>query len=197
MIYTILLGIVLFTSTPAYDPLTPTKEATVKLDCKKDFRQWASKNLCPRKKYSIEDIRLVDMDHDRRYDVFIVTKESAHLCMLCATSISQNYFLCDYCADQDLRKTISHKKHMAYHDTVQVNYPDTFGYKGYFFFQQPNGRFKFCNCEILEFGDQYNPKSILINEAMGFVSHFFDYPTNTRDRYVYKWNKRTKQLELF
>lgn len=197
MIYTFLLGIVLFTSTGLYDPPTPTAEATVRLDCKKDFRQWASKELCPRQKYSIEDIRLVDMNHDKRYDVLIVTKEEDHLCMLCAKSMSQSQYLCRYCEDPSLEKSISPKKHRQHHDTVQSNSKDLFGYKGYFFFQQPNGKFKFCNCEILDFGDQYYPQSILINEAMGFVSHYFEYPTNTRDKYVYKWNKRKKQLELF
>ena len=31
MLYSVLLGVVLFTSTGLYDPLTPTKEANIKL----------------------------------------------------------------------------------------------------------------------------------------------------------------------
>ena len=90
MFYYLLLSAVSLACFGMGRAISDPAESDLRSASKKDFKQWANKNICPRMKYSIEDIRLVDMDHDKRYDVLIVTKESAHLCMLCATSISQN-----------------------------------------------------------------------------------------------------------
>ena len=197
MFYSILLGFILFTSTAMNEPPSPTKEAVIRLDCKKDFRKWAANDFCPRKKYSIEDMRLVDMNGDQLIDVFIITKQADHLCMLCATSMSQVMFVCPYCEKTSLGRTITEKKHEAFHDTVQTGEPGLYSYSMYLFFQQKGGTFKHCNCDPIYLGTEYYAQSILINEDLRTVSHFFDYPNNTRDKYVYKWNRKTKQLENF
>ena len=197
MFYSILLGFILFTSTAMNEPPSPTKEAVIRLDCKKDFRKWAEKSFCPRQKYSIEDMRLVDMNGDQRIDVFIITKEEDHLCMLCAKSLSQVQFLCPYCERPSLERSITQKKHEAFHDTVQSGEPGSFNYIMYFFLQQKENTFKSSNCDPIYLGTEYYAQSILINEDLRTVSHFFEYPYNTRDKYVYKWNRKTKQLENF
>jgi hypothetical protein len=196
MFYFILLGVLLFTSSPL-SKQELAKEATLKLESKTLFRQWATTNLCPRQKYKIEDQRLIDMNHDGRLDALIITKQQDHLCMLCATSMSQAEVLCSYCENPSLSKTITGKKHQAFHDTVQVGDPDVYSYTMYLFFQQLNNSFVYCKCDAIYLGMEYYEKSLLLNKELGFISYFFDYPINTRDKYVYRWNNKTKQLENF
>jgi hypothetical protein len=163
-------------------------------------------------------MRLVDMNGDQRNDVLVVAKEAAHLCMLCARGNSQIEFLCDYCGGMhrciwcyvymhksDIvcphckmyspRQYISEEKHHMYHDTVQAGEPGHYDYSMYLFLQKEGGTFEHCHCDPVYLGTDYYPKSLLVDKGKGRIAHLVNYPKSKRDRYIYKWNKRSKQIE--